>query len=309
MNGDRDIRELLRAKASEMPPSTGIPTGVLKRSKRRRALVASAVSLALVIAGAGAVAGVSALTERPRLDPVRPAPSETDRSDDGGPLEDTMPMEFGVTEMFPVTTGRLPDGKAYVLRVGASSRGWCAELLPEGTGTCSRGSLIPGPLTVYAQGASSENDYQHFYGATYGWVTDIEVRRHGEVVDAVQTQVPPGPAKLGKKYEGRIRFFVAFAPQNTGGTILALDHAGRPSDRVAFDRMAVTRSDCGAGGSGRKARHGGVDSRTPVWAPLPQLEPTGIIASSLAALITSSSGGCSESVQVSMPRKAGKDGP
>jgi hypothetical protein len=309
MNGDRDVRELLRAKASEMPPSAGIPSGVLKRSKRRRALVASAVSLALVLAGAGAVAGVTAMTERPRLDPVRPAPTETERIDDPSLVEHTEAREFGVTEMSTVAHGRLPNGVPYVLRIGTSRDGFCAELLPEGTGSCSRGSLIPRSLTVYAQGASSGNDYQHFYGATYGWITDIEVRRHGDVVDAIQTQIPPETAELGR-HEGRVRFFVAFAPQDANGTILALDHAGRASGRVNFDRMPVTRSDsCEASRSAREVRHGSVDSRTPAWAPLPPLEPTGIIASSLAALFSSSSGGCSESVQVSIPRKARKDGP
>lgn len=305
MNGDRDIRELLQAKASEMPPSTRIPTVVLKRSKRRRALTASAVSLALVVAGAAALAGVRAVTERPRLDPVRPAPTETDPSPDRSALEDTDFREFGVTEMISVTIGQLPDrGGPYVLRVGRSSTGFCAELLPEGTGACDRGPLLPPgrPLFLYAQGASSGNDYQHFYGATNSRVTDIEVRWKGEVVDAVRTQ--PAPSEL----ETRVRFFVALAPQRATGTIVALDRAGRPAGRVGYDRMRVSGPvSCDAGRPERKLRDGGESSGDPAWWTLIRpLEPTGMIGAYFAALVTGTSAACSESVEVTAPRKARK---
>jgi hypothetical protein len=293
MNSDRDVRELLRAKASEMPPSAGIPSAVLKRSKRKRALVASAVSLALVIAGAGAVAGMSAMTERPRLDPVRPAPSRTERGDG----ESTRHREVGVEDptevaMVEVSDGFRPDGSAWVLRVGRSGDSYCAELLPDGDGGCwaAEMEIDRFPVDVFMQGASSTSPHQYVIGAADGNVARVVVRSKGGYSAQATTQ--RGPAELGTD----ARFFVAFAPKNSPGRLIGYDGAGAEVSRLRFARVLGGRASCVGG------RELVADAGIPTW-PIPAIGSIELFAMSLSALMTSGTE-CSAAVEYQSPRRA-----
>jgi hypothetical protein len=295
MNSDRDVRELLRAKASEMPPSPGIPTGVLRRSKRRRALVASAVSLALVIAGAGAVAGVTALTDRPHFDPVRPAPSRTER----GEGESTRRREVGVEDptdvaMIEVSEGYRPDESQWVLRVGRSGDNYCSELLPEGDGGCWAAEMLSDrfPVDVFTQGASSTSPHQYVMGAVDGNVTRVVVRSKGGYTAQATTQ--RGPAELGTD----ARFFVAFAPKNSPGRLIGYDGAGNEVSRLRFARLLRARAGCEGGGKLAS------DAGAPAW-PVPAIGPIELFAMSFSALMTSGSE-CAASVQYQPPRRANR---
>jgi hypothetical protein len=298
MNSDRDVRELLRAKASEMPPSSGIPGDVLKRSKRRRALVASAVSLALVIAGAGAVAGVTAMTERPHFDPVRPAPSRTERGED----ESTRRREVGVVDptevaMVDVADGDRPDGSRWVLRVGRSGDSYCAELLPEGDGSCWAAGMLTDrfPIDVVMQGASSTSSHQYVMGAADDNVARVTVRSKGGY--STQATTHRGPSELGRD----ARFFVAFAPKNSPGRVIGYDGAGNAVTRLRFARLF--RASGGCAGDPELASEGSA----PTW-PVPAIGPIELFAMSFSALITSGSE-CATAVQYLPPRRTDSSNP
>jgi hypothetical protein len=294
MNGERDIRELLQAKAGEMPPSAGIPGVVLQRSKRRRGLVALAVSLAFVVVGAGALAGVRAMTDRPSFDPVRPGPSRTER--DSSRLRDSSVDNVGDMAMTEVSRGHRPDGTAWFLQVGHSGDSYCAELLPDlATGCWSREMTTDRfPIDVVLQGASSRARHQYVLGVVDSDVVRVVTRSKGGYSGEAKTHA--GPDDL----ETDARFFVAFAPKQAAGSLTGYDRAGVEVSRLRFPR--VTGAGPATCDSGRKSQ--GSSDKVPM-SPIPNLGPIQMFAMSFATLVTSGSE-CATSVEYQASRRAGR---
>jgi hypothetical protein len=293
MNADRDIRELLRAKAGEVPPSAGIPRAILQRSKRRRALITLAISVVVVVAGAGALAGVRAMTDRPGFDPVRPGPSRTER--DSSERRDSAVVDVGEMAMIEVSDGDRPDGSSWFLRVGRTGDTYCAELLPEGdTGCWSRNMTTDRfPVDLMMQGASSTSRHQHVVGVVDPEVTTVVVRSKGGSSSDVGTKA--GPPELRTD----ARFFVAFAPKKSSGQLTGYDRAGNEEGRLRFARVPSAGID-GCGGT-----KSGDSSGAPTW-PLPNLGPIDqLLAMSFTTIFTSGAE-CSTSVEYQPPRRAGR---
>ncbi len=59
---DDEVREMLRQKAQDVPPNREVPRSLVRRSRRRIALNAVAVSATVVVLAVGAFAGVRALS-------------------------------------------------------------------------------------------------------------------------------------------------------------------------------------------------------------------------------------------------------
>ncbi|MGH2788362.1 MAG: hypothetical protein ACRDJV_10690 [Actinomycetota bacterium] len=286
MNGDRDIRELLRAKAVEIRRVEGIPSSVLRRSKRRRALTASALSLTVVIAGAGVLAGVRAMNDRPRLNPVQPAPSRTERVEVRRQRISVVdPIEISTVE---AARGRHPDGHLWRLQVGRAGRQYCAELLPGNNGTCWGANQMTDrfPLDVHMQGAGSESRYQFIVGSAGAEIDRVELnlaRRGNRSVE-----LATAPEELGTD----TRLYVAFAPKGSSGVLVAYDAAGQEVDRIRFVR-AMEPGAAACEGTRSKADLSGTQSPT---LPFPGMGPIEIFASSFAALWSAGSTGCEAGV-------------
>jgi hypothetical protein len=294
MNADRDIRELLQAKAGEVPPSAGIPRAVLQRSKRRRVLTTLAVSMVIVMAGAGTLAGVRAMTERPRFDPVRPGPSRTDR--DSSERRDSAVVNLEEMAMTEVSDGDRPDGSSWFLRIGRSGNKYCAELLPEGDSGCWTRKMTTDrfPVDLMMQGTSSNSRHQYVLGVVDSEVARVVVRSKGGY--SAEAMTSPGPPQLRTD----VRFFVAFAPKKSAGQLTGYDRAGNEKGRLRFTRVPGAGVDgCG---DNHRSRGSSAGART---LPLPNLGPVELLAMSFTTIITGEAAECSMAVEFQPPRRTG----
>jgi hypothetical protein len=299
MNGERDIRELLQAKASEMPPSAGIPGVILQRSKRRRGLTALAVSLAVVIVGAGALAGVKAMSDRPSFDPVRPGPTRTERDSsrlrDSAVEKESMAVNLDM-DMTEVSRGDRPDGSSWFLRVGHSGDTYCAELLPDRARGCWSRQMTTDRFSVdvILQGASSDARHQYVLGVVDSDVTRVIYQSKGGY--SAQAMTSPGPSEL----ETNARFFAVFAPKKSAGLLTGYDRAGDEAGRLRLARVMGTGAAACEGGP----KSQGSSAESQMW-PLPNLGPIEMFAMSFGTLIASGSE-CATAVEYSPPRRAGR---
>jgi hypothetical protein len=81
MDAEKNLRELLKSKAEEVPHAPVIPDRVLRRSKIRRTISASLASALLIAASVGVLAGIRSIVEKPSIDPAHPAPRGVERNE------------------------------------------------------------------------------------------------------------------------------------------------------------------------------------------------------------------------------------
>jgi hypothetical protein len=195
--------------------------------------------------------------------------------------------------MIDVSNGYRPDGSRWVLRVGRSGDSYCAELLPEGDGSCWTAEMLTDRflIDVFMQGASSTSSHQYVMGAADAKVARVAVRSKGGYSARAPTQ--RGPSELGTD----ARFFVAFAPKNSTGRVIGYDGAGNEVSRLRFARLLGARAPACEGDPESAS-----DSGAPAW-PVPAIGPIELFAMSFSALMTSGSE-CAAAVQYQPPRRA-----
>lgn len=213
---ERELRALLRGKASDIGEPDVIPPGILGRARVRRAATASLLVIALLAVGVGGVGASRALFGPDEWEPATPLER----------LLDVDRFDHDMTPAGPVqliAEGHSEKGPFAYLGWTAEAYDVCLQFVVDGDArhtSCYPSQQPPGPLYLSASRSAGWED-RLVDGMADPDVARLEARMSG----GLRIDVPLYPAPEGLSVKGR-NFVVGFVPGAVTGELVAFDARG-----------------------------------------------------------------------------------